>query len=417
MTKTVIALYDDFDTGRHAVEALVDAGFDRDDISIVANDVSGRYADNVKRLEDDGDVSSGEGAGFGAVVGGLVGLGVALIPGIGPVLAAGPLAAAVMAGVGAIAGAATGGVVAGLVDLGVPEEEAETYAESIRRGGALVSVSLDDEAHVARAEEILNRYSPVNIHERGDIYRQSGWSGYDVNAKPYSETELNQFRSSAAPVAPAPSRTINAGNQEKLEVVEEEVQVGKREVQDNTVRVHTRVTEKPVTTPVNLREEHVTVERHPVNRPASPADVTAFQEATIEMTEKHEEPVVSKTARVVEEVVVGKEASERTQNVNETVRRKDVVVEGATGTSAWTQYEPRFRTHYTTNYATSGDTWDTYSPAYQFGYELANDQRYTGWGWGRIESDAQYRWEQNHPSTWEKFKAAIRNAWDEVRGA
>jgi uncharacterized protein (TIGR02271 family) len=322
-----------------------------------------------------------------------------------------------MAGVGVVAGAATGGVVAGLVDLGVPEDEAATYAESIRRGGALVSVSLDDEAHVSRAEEILNRYSPVNIHERGEIYRQSGWTGYDVNAKPYTEAQMNEFRSTTSRAGTAPTRTVNAGNQEKLEVVEEEVQVGKREVQGNTVRVHTRVTEKPVTSQVNLREEHVMVERHPVNRAASPADVTAFQEATIEMTEKHEEPVVSKTARVVEEVTVGKEASDRTENINETVRRKDVVVEGVTGTSAWTQYEPRFRKHYTSNYATSGDTWDTYSPAYQFGYELANDQRYTGWGWDRIESDAQYRWEQDHPSTWEKFKAAIRNAWDDVRGA
>jgi len=107
MAKTVVALYDDFQTARSAVEALVDAGFERSNISLVANDTSGDLARNTTTdvtVVDDDDVSAGEGAGFGAVVGALVGLGVALIPGIGPVLAAGPLAAALMAGIGAASG-------------------------------------------------------------------------------------------------------------------------------------------------------------------------------------------------------------------------------------------------------------------------------------------------------------------------
>ncbi len=101
MARTVIALYDDFNTARSAVEALVDAGFNRSDVSLVANNTTGEYAryfnEEGTYVYDDDDVSAGEGAGFGAVVGALVGLGVALIPGIGPVLAAGPLAAALMA--------------------------------------------------------------------------------------------------------------------------------------------------------------------------------------------------------------------------------------------------------------------------------------------------------------------------------
>jgi len=414
MSKTVIALYDDFETGTRAVEALVDAGFDRKDISIVANDVDEKYAKDVKHLDDDGDVTAGEGAGFGAVVGGLVGLGVALIPGIGPVLAAGPLAAALMAGIGAVTGAATGGIVAGLVDFGVPEEEAEAYAESIRRGGALVSINLDQDEHVTRAESILNRYNPVNVNERGETYRREGWTGFDTTAQPYVASQTTSTpRSSVTPS----TTTVNAGEQQKLDVVEEEVQVGKREVEGGTVRVHTRVTERPVTEQVNLREEHVTVDRRPVDRPASPSDLNTFQEGTLELTEKHEEAVVSKTARVVEEVVVGKEAQDHTETVNETVRRKDVVVEGGQqGTSTYAEWEPRFRTHYNTNYATSGGTWETYSPAYQYGYELANDQRYSDWSWDRLESDAQYRWEQSHPNTWQNFKNAIHDAWNEVRG-
>jgi uncharacterized protein (TIGR02271 family) len=78
---------------------------------------------------------------------------------------------------------------------------------------------------------------------------------------------------------------------------------------------------------VQLREEHVRVQRNPVNRPASEADFNAFKEGTIELTETTEEPVVSKRARVVEEVVVGKDVTERTETVRDTVRKTDVEVE------------------------------------------------------------------------------------------
>jgi hypothetical protein len=197
MTKTIVALYDDFDTAQNAVQDLVDGGFLRENISVVANDVSGvyrdRYVDHTLDVDDEDDVSAGEGAGFGAVVGALVGLGVALIPGIGPVLAAGPLAAALMAGVGAVAGAATGGVVAGLVDFGVPEEEAEVYAEGIRRGGTLVSVTADDD-YAARVQDILNRHNPADMDERSTTWREGGWSDFDHEAEPYTSEQMSDMR-------------------------------------------------------------------------------------------------------------------------------------------------------------------------------------------------------------------------------
>ncbi len=115
-----------------------------------------------------------------------------------------------------------------------------------------------------------------------------------------------------------------------LPVIEEELQVGKRQVEGGGVRVTNRVTEKPVEGQVNLREEHVNVERHPVNRPVSDADAAAFREGTIEVTEKSEQAVVGKQARVVEEVVVGKQATERTETVRDTVKRTDVDVEDLT---------------------------------------------------------------------------------------
>jgi len=413
MSKTVIALYNDFEAARNAVEALVDAGFDRSDISLVAKDADERFSRTLKNRDvtDDGDVKSGQGAGFGAVVGALVGLGVALIPGVGPVLAAGPLAAVLFGGIGAAAGAATGGIVAGLVDLGVPEEDAQQYAEGINRGGALVSVDLDSDEHVSRAESILNRYNPINIDERGEFNR-TGTSANLADTQPRIQSQGNDFRNT--------SRSVNPGEQQKLNVVEEQVQVGKREVEGGTVRVHTRVTERPVEEQVTLHDERVTVERHPVDRAANPADLNTFQEGTIEVTERHEEPVVSKTARVVEEVVVGKEAQDRTETVRETVRRKDVEVEGAQGTAGMTggyaDYETRFRNNFNTNYASSGSTWESYSPAYRYGYDLASDQRYQDWSWDRMESDARTRWESTNPNSWDRFKQSIHDAFDEVRG-
>jgi uncharacterized protein (TIGR02271 family) len=294
------------------------------------------------------------------------------------------------------------------------EEDAEYYAEGIRRGGALVSVELDTDEHVERAEEILNRFDPVDIDERGESYRASGWTGFDTNEAPYDQQQINDFRSSAK-TSMSSSATVHSGEQQKLEVVEEQLNVGKREVQGDTVRVRTRVTERPIREQVNLREEHVTVERHPVDRPANPADVNSFQEATIEVQERHEEPVISKSAHVVEEVVVGKEATERTEMVQDTVRRKDVEVEGRAGTGGYANYETRFRNAYNTRYANSG-TWEEYSPAYRFGYDLANNANYRDYTWDRVEANARTRWESEHPNTWDRFKGAVRDAWDEITG-
>lgn len=194
--RTIVALYNDFDVAQDVVEDLVEIGFPRDHVSLVANDTTGRYqsylGDDVEYRSID-DVTAGEGAGFGAVVGTLTGLAVALIPGVGPVLAAGPLAAALMAGIGAAAGAVTGGVVAGLVDLGVPEEEAEYYIEGVRRGGTMVSARVDD-AWVDRVQELMERHNPVDMQGVTSSWRERGWTGYDASTTPLSTVERDQER-------------------------------------------------------------------------------------------------------------------------------------------------------------------------------------------------------------------------------
>ncbi len=199
MTRTVVALYDDFRSANDAVRDLLDAGFMRDEISLVASDMEGEYARYMEPGEHMGSEmgsgaaeGAGVGAGIGAVLGGLggllVGLGALTIPGIGPVIAAGPLAAALTglagAGAGAVAGGVTGGLIGALTGLGVPEENAQYYAEGIRRGGVLVTARVADN-RTSEAVDILNRYNPVDINQRVSTWREEGWSRFDPNAAPY----------------------------------------------------------------------------------------------------------------------------------------------------------------------------------------------------------------------------------------
>ncbi len=115
-------------------------------------------------------------------------------------------------------------------------------------------------------------------------------------------------------------------NEVVLPIVEEQLRIGKRSVERGGVNVRTTSQEVPVQETVNLREENVTVERRPVDRAVGNAP-DAFKEGTIEITEMSEVPVVSKETRVVEEVVVGKEVTERQETVRDTVKRTDVEVD------------------------------------------------------------------------------------------
>lgn len=201
----------------------------------------------------------------------------------------------------------------------------------------------------------------------------------------------------------------------RVPVVEEEIAVGKRTVETGGgVRVHKEVTEQPVREAVSLHEEHVTVDRRPVDRPADPSDLRAFENQTVEMREMAEEAVVEKRARVVEEVVVGKESSNRTEQISDTIRKTDVKVEPIVATNqmraGYENYDTSFRTHFDKNFANSGWDYDSgYSHAYRYGYDLAGSGR----DWSSLEGDVQTNWETRNKGTWERFKDAIRYGFDQ----
>jgi uncharacterized protein (TIGR02271 family) len=419
MTKTVIGTYTNMEDAIDVVNKLVDAGFHRNSISLIANDPDERYASQVDSGMDD----TAKGAGIGAAIGGLggllLGLGALAIPGIGPVIAAGPLAAA-LAGAGI--GAVTGGIIGALIDLGVPEESAHMYAESVRRGNALVAAQVADN-RVDEATRIMKHAGLIDIEREAAGWRSSGWSRFDEN-EGYASTTSDQPRVTTGMKTNMNDRTTrrNDLNDETIEVVEEDIQIGKREVETGGVRVSSHVREVPVEEEVRLRQEHVEVERRPVNRPATDADFNTFKEGTIEVRETQEEAVVAKDARVVEEIHVRKNVDEHTEKVHDTVRRTEVEVEqlGNTGRStmsgtAFETYDPDFRTHYQTSFSGIGN-YDRFQPAYRYGYTLATDNRYKGRNWSEVEPEARKAWNSQNQNSWEDFKDAVQYSWDKVRG-
>ena len=202
MKRATTRLFDTHEQAVDAVSKLEAAGIPQDDISLIANNAEGRHLSGGRRDAMD-ENEAGEGAAKGAATGGVLGgvgglaagLGMLAIPGLGPVVAAGWLAAtAVGAAVGAAAGAATGGLLGALKDAGHSDDEAHVFAEGVRRGGTLVSVRCDNPAHIEAAEAVLNGPGFVDAHRRAEDYRASGWQGFDPAADPYSPDQIDTER-------------------------------------------------------------------------------------------------------------------------------------------------------------------------------------------------------------------------------
>jgi uncharacterized protein (TIGR02271 family) len=225
-----------------------------------------------------------------------------------------------------------------LRDLFLPDEDRHAYAEGLRRGGYLVSVSASD-AEYERVLDILDDEGTIDLDERADTWRAEGWSGTST-ADALSGSTANLTTGSAQGTTTGAARTgsgpsggfsdRSARGEEVIPVAEERLNVGKRDVSHGRVRVRSYVVETPVQEQINLREERVEVERRPVDRATASAE-DAFQERTIEMEAKSEEAVVSKEARVREELVVKKDVEQRTQTVSDTVRSTEVEVEDERG--------------------------------------------------------------------------------------
>jgi hypothetical protein len=194
---TITGLFDnpqDAADARRDIEAF---GISHNDIGLLAHGSEYATGDTTP---DSSDAASGAGtgAGIGTVLGGgaglLTGLGVMAIPGVGPIVAAGWLAATLAgAAAGAVAGGATGGLIGAMTDSGVDEDSAHVYAEGVRRGGTLLTVQVEED-QAARVEEIFLENGAVDAAARGEAYRTSGWTRYDPAAPAYTPEEIARER-------------------------------------------------------------------------------------------------------------------------------------------------------------------------------------------------------------------------------
>ena len=190
---------------------------------------------------------------------------------------------------------------------GQSDHDAAVYDRSIEGGSTVVSVKVAEE-HVGPVSDILERHYPVDMDER------AGTCGLTQTAM--------EHKSQTGGSTPNDIPDREGGT---MTLSEEALSVGKRVVNHGTTRIRRFVVETPVEERVTLRDERVTLERHPVTDGRT-VPTGAFTDRSIEMTETAEEAVVSKTARVVEEINLKKEASDRVETVHDTVRREDVEI-------------------------------------------------------------------------------------------
>lgn len=264
---------------------------------------------------------------------------------------------------------------------GVHADDAAHLQKELRSKGGVLAIVRTDASNEAQVDQIFRRYG---AHET-DEYATS--------------------QKGSRNAAPTGNNT--------LKVVEEELVVGKREVSRGGMRIYSRITETPVQENINLTDETVRVERHKVDRPISSADLDALgRDQVMEVTAKGEEAVVSKKARVVEEVSIGKESSQHTDTIRDTVRKTDVRVEKIDS-----ELNKYFESDYKTRYGSTGQTYDTYAPAYQYGYSEANNAKYKGKSYHDVEQNLRSDYESRNPGgVWDNVKGAIETGWSKVTG-
>lgn len=269
-TRTITAIYDSESEARRAREQLVDHGVDDDDVRIVSHNLSSTAA-------------SGE---------------------------------------------TDKGFWESIKDFFIVDDDRPVYSEGLRRGGYLLTARVDDD-HTAEAISLLERTNAVDLDQRAEQWRAEGWT----REEDAYITDDRTLRTDSAEMSPSSADERSARDERAIPIVEERLRVGKREVDRGGVRVRSYVVEEPVHEEVSLREERVEIERRPAGGRASAAteDAGLFREQTIEVSERGEEAVVSKEAVVTEEVVVRKSADQRTENIDDTVRRTEVEVDDTRG--------------------------------------------------------------------------------------
>ncbi|AMJ65256.1 YsnF/AvaK domain-containing protein [Hymenobacter sp. PAMC 26628] len=280
MAQTVVGLFNSASEAQQAVQQLTSAGFVRDNVDVAAQQQGGASSAGSGRNNDPSDYQNASGTATEGAVDATA----------------------------RVAGKAEDGIGNFFSNLfgGDDNDDARAYTGVARSGSSVVTVHAATADEAERARDILDQYGAIDVHEQ-------------AAAQGYAATGSQQATGGTA-----------EGTQ-KLNIIEENLQVGKRVEQTGGARIRTRIIERPVEESVRLREEHVNVNRTEVNRPATEADFAAFKEGEISVTEQAERAIVAKEARVVGEVSIDKTATERVETIHDTVRKTDVEVENLGG--------------------------------------------------------------------------------------
>lgn len=287
MAQTVVGLFNSASEAQQAVQALMAANFVQSNVDVAAQDaqVAQRMTGTAGSPGSNNDPSDFQNTSGTAIEG-------------------------VADATSRAAGQAEDGIGRFFNNLfgGDDNADARAYTGVTRGGGSVVTVHAASAEEAERARDILDDNGAIDVHAQAQSqgYGMTGAQGYAATGE----------------------------GAQKVNIIEENLQVGKRVEQTGGARIRSRIIEKPVEESVRLREEHVNVQRRDVNRPATEADFAAFKEGEISVTETAERAVVSKEARVVGEVSIDKTATEREQVIRDTVRSTDVQVEQIGGNTA-----------------------------------------------------------------------------------
>ncbi len=289
---TIVAVFETRSRAEQAIADLKSAGFSDKQIGMISRDASGKLVDqNDETLAEEGAVT---GAVAGAGAGALVGAGVlaGVIPVVGPVLAVGALGTVLLNAVG---GAAIVGIAGALIGWGIPEEDAAYYEQEVVAGRYLVTVEANGKADEARRI----------LHQHG---------GFDKSTNASTHTAASASRHTSA----------RTGADQVVEVKEEQLHADKRTVEAGEVEVRKEVHTDHKTVTVPVEREEIVVERRPVHRKATAADISTEE---IRIPVKEEEVRVSKEAVVKEEVKVGKRKVREDKTISADLKKEEIVVE------------------------------------------------------------------------------------------
>ena len=478
MAKTIVGLFDNVSAAQSVVQDLLDNGFTRDQISLVAQNSQLSIDDNNEISEEASD-GAGAGAVGGTVLGGalglLVGTGLLVIPGIGPVLAAGPLIAAIgstAAAVGATAlgagvGAATGGLAGSLVGAGVSSDDADHYAEGVRRGGTLISVEAED-TMVDKAYQIMKNHDVVDLKDRSTTWSNSGSTTTPERA---ADQAGNDWEDSSklgtgtgtisGAVTGAAIGSVGGPVGTVIGGIAGAVTGGGVGAAGDIAGENLEETDsarRPIANPNPTRSSSgstTTAERavdHAGNDWEDSSKIgtgagTISGAATGAAIGSVGGPVGTVIGGIAGAVtgggvgaagdIAGEHAEETGSGQRSTAHAHDVAASTTTdrsdfargqrdapmsgansdfarGQRSFETYDEGFRSHHQ-QYLGADRPYDYYSPAYRYGYDMAGTSTTDNQSWDVAEPELRRSWERDHPDTWSQFKQAVKHAWESAR--